>query len=237
MNRQRIEPWELKEAIEEQLQVDELDYRTRMLILESAQVLRDKTGIALDCARVLPVSERGRRGFPDLEDTVGAITSPESINEFLRELGTRLLESAEITIGGSSALILQGLLVRQTRDVDVVDEVPAALRSLRFTSRTNLYIAHFQSHYLPEGWQDRRQSRGDFKKLRVYLVDGLDIYLGKMFSVREKDQSDLHYLKGHFDPKSVRHHLEQYGQKLASDPKLRKAAEDNWYILYGEELA
>ena len=232
-SRQRIEPGELQEAIEEQLTSDELDYRTRLLIQESAQVLREGFGIEVESGE--PVLNVERAGFPSLKRVVGELTKPETIERFLCELASHLFEGVEITIGGSSSLILQGLLLRQTEDVYVVDEVPQALRSLRLTSATKLCIAHFQSHYLPEGWLSRRQSLGDFRKLRVYLVAGLDIYLGKLFSARHKDRADLHYLSKHFSLEVVREHLLLHCRKLWSDPKLRQAAADNWYVLYGEE--
>ena len=232
-NRQRIEPADLRDAITEQLRSGDLDYRTRLLMQESAAVLREKFGMQVDSGEAL--RDVTKPGFPSLRWKVGAMTKPAVIEHFLRQLGRSLMQTTEIVIGGSSALILQGLLARNTEDVDVVDEVPAALRNLRIAG-SELHIAHFQSHYLPEGWNDRRQSRGDFGKLRVYLVHGMDIYVGKLFSVRDKDKADLRYLQPHFERESVREHLIRFGHKLAGDPKLRQAAEDNWYIQYAEEL-
>ena len=235
LGRQRITPEQLHAAVTAELQEDSPCFRTRQLIHESSAILRSRFGIQVDTTALSP--PENRLGFPSLEGMVGEITSAETIKEFLRELGTRLTDLAEVTIGGSSSLILQGLLSRSTSDVDVVDEVPSALRNLRFDSETKLYIAHFQSHYLPDGWLDRRRSLGDFRKLRVYLVDGLDIFVGKLFSLRDKDRGDLRYLRQHFDKETVRQHLAKYGKRLAADPKLGPAASDNWYIQYGEELS
>jgi hypothetical protein len=81
-------------------------------------------------------------GFPSLEGMVGEVTSAETIREFLRELGAKLTDSTAVSIGGSSSLILQGLLSWFTSDVNVVDEVPPALRNLRFDSETELYIQY-----------------------------------------------------------------------------------------------
>lgn len=232
-NRQRIEPAELQEAIAEQLKTGDLDYRTRLLIHESAQLLRDKFSVEFEPPGLPPI--QSKPGFPSLGWKVGPVTKPDTIKKFLRELGRGLSGPTEIVIGGSSSLILQGLLIRNTEDVDVVDEVPPALRNLR-SVQSDLHIAHFQSHFLPDGWELRQISLGDFGHLRVYLVDGLDIYLGKIFSAREKDQADLTYLQPRFEKERVLRHLQQCGKRLAGDPKLRQAADDNWYIQYGDKL-
>ncbi len=234
VSRQRITPTQLQAALTAELKVGTPCFRTCQLIHESSAILERRFGIKVDTGDLPPPETR--LGFPNLAKKVGLTTSPETIKKFLRELGAELHEAAEITVAGSSSLILQGLLLRHTREVAVVDEVPQALHSLKFHSRTDLIIAHFQSHYLPQGWMDRRNSLGDFGKLRVYLVNGLDIYVGKLFSLRAKDQSDLHHLQQHFDKDAVQYHLAQFGNKLLADPKLGEAARKNWYIEYGEQL-
>ncbi len=61
--------------------------------------------------------------------------------------------------------------------------------------RYGLRLAHFQSHYLPDGWQRRVESFGVFGELAVFLVDPVDIAVGKLFSRRDKDLDDVRMLK------------------------------------------
>src|SRR5687768_16175766 len=102
------------------------------------------------------------------------------------------------------ALILGERLTRRTEDIDVVDELPEVVRAERelldgFTARYGLRVAHFQSHYLPMGWEARVRSLGRFGQLDVFLVDELDIAVGKLFSAREKDRDDLRVLAGQIE--------------------------------------
>jgi hypothetical protein len=239
-NAQVIDPDDLEEAVLEELAKPDVDYRTRLLIRDSSRVLRKKFG------RDVPESpgtfDTGEtRGFLSLRERVRHVTRPDTIRGFLRSLADSLTQDVEVVVGGSSALILQGLLSRGTEDVDLVDEVPAPLRTLRrelssYKQRYGLILAHFQSHYLPEGWRGRLHSDQDYRRLHVFLVDGLDVYVGKLFSRRDKDRDDLHHLASSFDKELVRRHLRSHGQKLLQDPKLREGAERNWFIVYGEEL-
>src|SRR5438552_3985685 len=82
----------------------------------------------------------------------------------------------------SAALILQGYLSRATDDIDVVDEVPAEIRSLHallqdLRKRYGFHLAHFQSHYLPTGWEQRLHSLEPFGNLQIHLVDIYDVFL------------------------------------------------------------
>jgi hypothetical protein len=146
-----------------------------------------------------------------------------------------------VSIGGSAALIVAGKLSRATEDVDVVDEVPAEIRTRydlleRLAARYGLHIAHFQSHYLPTGWADRVRSLGRLGQLEVYLVDEYDVFLSKLFSRREKDRDDLRLLAPLLDRQTVIARLRDTTGPLRSDECLRQAAADNWYILFGEPL-
>jgi hypothetical protein len=235
LNAQAIDPQELRDAV---LAEDDRDYRTRLLMRESAIVLREKFAINLTTPELEP---QEKVGFPSLWKRVTAVTRPDTISEFLREVGSSLNRPTEVVIGGSSSLILQNLLSRPTEDVDVVDGVPEPIRQIgpRLESAEQeyaLHFAHFQSHYLPDHWQNRLRSLGDFGRLRVFLVDGLDIFLGKLFSNRDKDKSDLRFLKPAFDKDAVAAHFAKTCRGLASEERLLKAAQHNWYVLYGDPL-
>jgi hypothetical protein len=97
-------------------------------------------------------------------------------------------------------------------------------------------VAHFQSHYLPSGWQGRVHSLGSFGKLQVYLVDVYDIFLSKLFSGRDKDRDDLRMLRGQLDKDTLIRRLKETTGCLRAEPALLQRATENWYILYGEAL-
>jgi len=183
----------------------------------------------------------GAPGFPTLASRLMETTTPEQILGFLRELGTTIHHPARVHVGGSAALITLGRLSRHTDDIDVVNEVPAEIRNEhelldRLSKRYGLYLAHFQSHYLPQRWEQRVQSLGVFGRLEVFLVDAYDIAVGKLFSAREKDRDDLRMLAGQLDKSQLVARFLTDGQVLATEPHLRDAAAANWYVVYGEPL-
>ena len=168
-------------------------------------------------------------------------TDPATILQLLRELGGILQIPARLDVGGSSSLILRSLLSRATEDIDVVDEVPAAIRVEHdmladLTTRYGLRLTHFQSHYLPSGWQSRVESLGRFGKLDVFLVHPVDIFVGKLFSKRTKDRDDLRMLLGSLDHTAIVTRLRASAGALLADPILRADAEKNWNILFGDAL-
>ncbi len=145
---------------------------------------------------------------------------------FLREVGEAALVNRFSSISAvQSSLILAGLLSRGTEDIDVVDEVPAAIRSQHellssLASRYGLHLAHFQSHYLPSGWQERVRSLGQFGNLAVRLIDAHDIFIGKLFSAREKDRDDLQLMSAALDKSRVAEHLKATAQTLLAEEPL-----------------
>ena len=157
------------------------------------------------------------------------------------ELGSLLTRSVRLNVGGSVALILPGLISRKTEDIDVVDEVPAEVRTLHgqlagLRNRYGLALAHFQSHYLPAGWEQRVHSIAPFGHLQVSLVDVYDVFLSKLFSQREKDRDDLRMLAPQLDKEILVRRLRDTTAALRAEDRLREGAEKNWFILYGEEL-
>jgi len=155
--------------------------------------------------------------FPSLSTRMKTPLKKSTIEQYLREMGVRLQESTPLIIGGSSALILQDLLSRHTEDVDVVDEVPA------------------KNHYLPDGWDQRLHSRGSYGRLEVFLVDPVDIFVGKLFSRREKDLDDLRVLGPILDRAAIDSRICS-STSLLSDEARRELAGDNYYIVFGDQL-
>ena len=123
----------------------------------------------------------------------------------------------------------------------MVDEVPAEVRTqhdllAELSELHRLQLAHFQSHYLPDGWQRRVRTFGTFGDLQVDLVDPYDIFVGKLFSVRKKDKADLNALVGTLDSERVRNRLQDSTRSLRTEARLLEAAKENWYVLFGEDL-
>ena len=136
-----VDPSELADAIVAQVQRGDLNFRTRLLIRDSLNALRDYWGQRrltawLAATPVQPELESiwredlGRVGFPFLRDQCMEPTRPEHIRQLLRDLDSRLQRPARLALGGSGALILQGYLLRRTQALDVVDELPSEIRAL-----------------------------------------------------------------------------------------------------------
>lgn len=168
-------------------------------------------------------------------------TKAEDVKEFLREIGTRLDKTLSVSIGGSVSLILQDRLARKTEDIDIVDEVPREIREQhalleRLEKRYGLHVGHFQSHYLPSGWQSRLHTIESMGRLQVRLIDPLDVFLGKLTSIREKDLDDLRALKSQFDKTVIVERMKATMESTFASHELKKRATQNWYILFGEDL-
>jgi hypothetical protein len=247
-----IDPDVLALALERQATYPPLDFRTRLLIRDSLRALRTVWGeervtrwVADSPARAtfaaIEQEDLGIEGFPSLASRIMSHGTPDDALQLLRELGSHIRRPARINIGGSMALMLGGRLTRRTEDIDVVDELPDVVRAERelldgFIARYSLRLAHFQSHYLPTGWEARIKSLGRFGLLDVFLVDELDIAVGKLFSAREKDRDDLRVLARQIDKQAMTDRLRLAGQAHLAEPPLRQNAEKNWYIVYGDAL-
>jgi hypothetical protein len=230
----------------------ELDYRSRLLIRDSVVALRNHwgeervTSWLASCPgrqRIEAIcrEEFERPGFPSLRERLVTKTDPETIRQFLRELGAHVGRPLRVDVGGSASLILSGYLSRRTDDVDVVDDVPPELCAQHqlladLRRRYGLGLAHFQSHYLPSRWMDHLHSQAPFGQLQVYLVDVYDVFLSKLFSAREKDRDDLRVVAPQLDKETLIRKLKDTAASLRADDRLRQQAEQNWYILYGAPL-
>lgn len=255
----RVDASQLARAVEEAsaAEPDTLDYRTRLLIRDSVLALEthwgrvrlqawlhrspERLAIERACDPASFDSEPAEVGFPSLERRIVDAIQPETINRFFRELSLRVSRPTRLIVVGSIPLMLAGHVARHTEDVDVVDELPAELRdqhdALNELSDTyGLRLTHFQSHYLPTGWETRLHSFGAFEKLQVFLVDPYDIFVGKLFSNRTKDRQDLHDLTARLDPTVILSRLRKSTASFRSDARLLDAATQNWFVLFGEPL-
>lgn len=250
--RSQIDPEQLAAALEREAARESLDYRTRLLIHDSMDGLarhwgpeRFEAWLAASGARS-PLEEIRRFpfeecGFPSLPDRIMEPVHPQIVHQYLRDLGQRLQHGARLELGGSIALILNGSLSRSTEDIDVVDEIPAEIRQQRdlldrLQEEYGLRLTHFQSHYLPSGWAERVRSLGRFGRLDVFLIDPLDIFVGKLFSGRAKDFGDLRAMLGQLDESQIRQRLRASAGALLKEPQLAEHARRNWNVLFGDEL-
>jgi hypothetical protein len=252
LNRQEIGPTELAEALQRQAAQPPLDFRTRLLIRDSLDALQKIWGEqrlirwlaqspSRDALQDIWRTSLGSPGFSLLHNRIMEPTRTDNVLQFLRELGQSLAASASINIGGAVALILADLLSRRTEDIDVVDEIPVQIRSEHalldgLARRYGLRLTHFQSHYLPSGWESRLRPLNTFGRLDVRLVDATDIFVGKLFSKREKDRDDLRALAVRIGKPDIISRLQASAASFMRDSALREQAEKNWYVLHGEAL-
>ena len=168
-------------------------------------------------------------------------TEPETIRQYLTQLGYELRSTVKIAVGGGCALILPGYVSRITEGIDVVGDVPEDIRAKHqllddLEKLHGLHMVHVQPHYFPKGWQDRVHSFGVYNHLQVALVDVYDVFLSKLFSARLKDFADLKVLLPQLDKDVlVRRFLTTCQDFLAAE-RMQELATKNWYILFGEEL-
>ena len=251
-NGPQVDPRKLAAAVASAVGGGELDFRSQLLVRDSLDALRrywgqERYGAWLASAPDRTAMERilsfdfGEVGFPSLEERLMEPTDRSTVIDFLRELSLHVRKPTRMHVGGSIALILADQLERATEDIDVVDEVPAELRAQHqlledLAKRYGLRLAHFQSHYLPEGWQSRVRSLEAMGHLQVFLVDGHDVFLSKLFSARMKDRDDLRVLRAGLDKSLLVSRLLGTTISLRSDSRLRANAEQNWFILFGETL-
>jgi len=253
-----IDPATLARAIETVLVQPNLDWRTLQLVKEGWEALEqsieprllndyllERTAIQITeaiRARTADVSKSHRDvKFPSLKERLMPHLSPITVRQFLRELGSAIAYPATITMGGAASLVLRGLLSRATEDVDIVDEVPVEIRDERqvlqdLWARYGLRLTHFQSHYLPQGWESRTIDIGTFGKIQVRLVDALDIIAGKVFSARPKDLDDFRLLALNLNKEELRQRVLQGSSSLISSDQNRRQAIKNWYIVHGDDL-
>jgi hypothetical protein len=161
------------------------------------------------------------------------------VEQFLGELSHHVHKPTRITIGGSIALMLAGALSRTTEDIDLVDEVPAELRQShelleRLAKRYHLQLTHFQSHYLPSGWDARVRSYNKLGELTVFIVDAYDIFVSKLFSAREKDLDDLRALAKKLEKAAIESRVRSSTAKLLAENKFTADAKRNWNIVFGD---
>ncbi len=251
-----IDPGRLIAAVEAAAGAPDLSWRTRQLIGEAWRAVQGKVGQD-EVARLLPshdsrsmqsLVDRVFAGhdpaeikFPSLPDRLEFSMKPASVQQFLTALGKTVDRPITLTLGGSAALILRGLLDRHTDDLDLADEVPAEIRAAKetlseLTLRFGLRLAHFQTHYLPPGWARRTSDGGSYGSILLRLIDPYDIIAGKVFSARARDQDDVRVVSRRLDKGPLLERVHEYSAAVWGDERLREQARDTWQIVFLEDL-
>jgi hypothetical protein len=252
LGRPQIDPNDLADAVAQQATEEHLDYRTRLLIHESVEALQVYWGPERlsrwlqNCPHREEIEAIWRHsfeetGFPSLRRRLMEKTRPETIRQFLAELGFAVRSPLRIYIAGSVALMLPGYLERRTEDIDLIDEVPKVLRenhSLlhQLEARYGLHLGHVQRHYFPPGWDVRAHSYEVFNHLQVFLVDVYDVFLSKLFSVRDKDKDDMRLLVPQLSKEMLVERFKTTCEAFLAAPRLVEIATQNWQLLFGEGL-
>ncbi|HEX3358841.1 MAG TPA: DUF6036 family nucleotidyltransferase [Tepidisphaeraceae bacterium] len=232
------------------------DFRTQLLIRDSLLAIEKQWGQQrfhdwlthspsrtqiLNIRQSISDEAAQEHGFPSLQRRIVDAIDPDDIVQYLRDLARQVHRPTRLIIGGSIALTLSGNLLRFTEDIDVVDEIPEEIRMQHqflqeLDDRYGLQLTHFQSHYLPTGWETRIHSIGTFGILQIFVVDACDVLLWKLFSTRAKDRDDLRALLPHLDRPTLETRFRETTATFQAEQKLREAAEQNWYVLFGDSL-
>jgi hypothetical protein len=247
-----IDSGDLSRALVTQVEEPALDYRTRLLVRDSVDALKDYWGPARlydwlyrcparDKIEEICREEFDKVGFSTIKGRLMDKLDPEVVRKLFRNLGSKLRRPVRINVAGSIAIIMPGLLARNTDDIDVVNEVPAEIQSLHkdlddYKDLYGLQFGHVQSHYLPSGWDKRLHYLDSFDELTVYLVDPYDIFLSKLFSRRTKDMGDMQVLQPQLDKNILSQRFKDTCMSFLASEELKKIGEQNWYILFGEKL-
>lgn len=247
-----VDPGDLFDAICVKAPIYDLDYRTRLLIRDSIDALRDywgsekldamlrERGLEEDIEDIVG-EEFDKVGFPFVREALMDKTDPKTVDMYFGDLSAHVRRPTRLAVGGSIALILPGHLSRATTDIDVVDEVPEEIRKQHklldeLKNRYRLVLAHFQRHYLPMGWENRLHYFKAYGSLSVYLLDVYDVALSKLFSRRDKDYDDLRILEPQIEKETFAQRMRDTTASMLASESLRKVAEHNWFRLYGESL-
>ena len=180
------------------------------------------------------------RGYHAFLSRIMNETDPSDIENMFRDLGRRVRQPTTLNVGGSIVLILESLIVHSTQDIDVVDEVPPALREdhellHEMVARHKLQLTHFQSHYLPDGWQARLRTYGVFGRLTVRTVDPIDMLVCKLFSKRAKDFQHVRAAWDMIDQGDFRNRLSTSTRSYRGESAIIENGRHNWYVLTGEQ--
>ncbi len=252
VKRPYVDAEQLSQAVLNQAGQADNDYRSRLLLRDSLDVLEAHWGSTrfanwitsapvVSQLQTIKSETFEKIGFPSLRHRIMDFTKTDNIEALFRAVGEHITSPATINIGGSTVLLLNHQLSRTTEDIDIVDEVPKVLRDdhafiHQLQARFGLLFTHFQSHFLPSNWQSRTRKHGSYGRLTVMLVDSTDILISKLFSARDKDFTDIQVLLPQHDRAKLKQRIQSDCQSLLANESLKQQLTKNWYILTGDTL-
>ena len=244
-----IDPNDLARAVEDLAETSDLDYRSRLLIRDSVDALRDywtsphwrvgwtKVGRR---RRFKPFAKRNsiKSAFDPSGNASWIRLEPESIRQYFEQLGQSLPKKLHIDIAGAVSLILPGYVERSTSDIDVVGEVPSEIRTQYkllddLEKLHGLHLGHVQTHYFPRGWSGAFMLSVFFGALEVSLVDVYDVFLSKLFA-RTKDLGDLKVLAPQLDKAVLVERFLATCPDFLAAAGLKELATNNWRIIFAK---
>lgn len=248
-----IDSNQLCQAIERELLLNvKPDFRTRLLIRDAVAALQsfageEKFASWLTESRVqesvtaIMKEELGEPGFHNIRERLVENIERSQLAQLFELLSKRVKTKTEICIAGSVPTLIDGLTVRPTDDIDIVDEVPEEMREQRdvleqVAKKYGFTLGHVQSHYLPANWRERLQHFGDFGNLSVFLCDPYDIFVSKLSSKKEKHRDDLCALSSRLDKELIRKRLLSDGKQFLDNQFEKPTIVENWKFVFQEPL-
>lgn len=132
----------------------------------------------------------------------------QKIDEFLSELDKSLTQNLEITLIGGAALILEYHHPRVTYDIDVLNSLDARTlcslldKDVKLNKKYDLPVHIVDGSFFPmrDNYAEKRREyrKGNFKRLKVYVLDVYDLILSKLDRCDLKDRDDIGWLKDNF---------------------------------------
>lgn len=171
----------LAAAIEQVLaRCDRPDFRTRLLVRDSAVALRSYWGLdrfsrwlaaspAGPQVREIMDEDLGEPGYSTIARRLVDGINSTQLGQIFELLGRGVHGEVEIHVAGSIPTLIKGLTARPTDDINLVDEVPEAIRRQQDVLRQiedefGLKLGHVQSHYSSSRNRVGNVSLGDARK-------------------------------------------------------------------------
>jgi len=166
--------------------------------------------------------------------------------EFLDELDSQLQEPIELHCIGGFAVVAAYGLPRSTNDLDYFSLEPcnlvAELEQLAgegsaLARKYKVHVDHAAIASVPENYAERMTELfpGQFKKIRLFVLDPYDIVLSKLCRNVERDREDVQYLAEaqHLDSNILRERYEkELKPALIGPPRWHDQTLEFWIEAY-----
>ena len=165
---------------------------------------------------------------------------------FLEELDSLLDEPVQFHCIGGFAVVAKYGLPRGTNDLDYFSLVPAnRMRDLQemagegspLARKHKVHVHHAGVATLPENYEERMKELlpGQFKNIRLFVLDPYDLVLSKLSRNIERDREDVKHLSRtlHLDPNVLRARYDaELKPCLIGPPERHDATLEFWLEAY-----